>query len=184
MSKVGERIVVKKSKTGIRVEIIPQISVKDSRMLNVWLSAWSIMGIVVLTTLFFQWNIYERSQKVFMLIYLVFWSYLEFKVLYAYRWNKIGKEIIEIKNGKFSYLKLMGKRGLPFECNVSDLSYFHYEESTEKGIWNDMNRAAWMVAGEVIQYKFGKRVRRLGMKLNRTDAEKLSSILNKQSRAI
>lgn len=180
MSKIGDRIVIHKSKEGIKVEITPKISLKDSRMLNMWLSAWSIMGITVTFMLFFQWSLLQRSEIVLLLIYLVFWSYFEFKVLYAYRWNKIGKEIVEIKNEKFSYLKLVGKRGLPFECNVSDLSNFQYEESTEKGIWNDINRAAWMVAGEVIQYKFGKRVRRLGMKLSRKDAEQLSSLLNKQ----
>ena len=177
MQKIGAQIQLDKSKEELIVEIHPNISDKNKLILNAWLLLWTACGLAVVSQLFV--DSYAFEEKVFILIYLAFWAYLEFKVLYAFRWNRKGIERIELKDGKFAYTKLIGKRGLPFECEWNDLSLFHYESSTETGLWNDINKAAWMVGGEVIEYKFKHKIRRLGMKLNKKDALKLVDQLNR-----
>ncbi|MFT6716836.1 MAG: hypothetical protein ACJA0Q_001484 [Saprospiraceae bacterium] len=179
MQKIGKQIQIEKDKDSLKVEIFPNPGSKDKLILILWIIGWSLCGLAVIAQLLFYLDAYESKQIAFLLIYLSFWGYLEFKVLYAFSWNKRGKELIEIIDGKFSYTKLMGKRGLPFECEKNLLSKFAYEESTENGIWNDINRAAWMVAGEVIQYKTDDKLRRLGLKLPKKDAVKLAELLNK-----
>lgn len=178
MQNIGDQIEINKGKDTLEVTIYPKVSGKDQRILNFWLIAWSLCGLAVLSQLILPGN-YQRSEKVFMLIYLAFWIYLELKVVYAFRWNKNGKELIEIKDGKLSYTQLIGKRGLPIVYNLSEVSQFRYANETEKGIWNDINRSAWMVGGEVIQFTSEGKVRRIGMKLNQKDAERLSDLLNK-----
>ena len=179
MQKIGQQIQVEKEKNSVKIEVFPNPSSKDKLILNLWIIGWSLCGLAVLVQLFFYLDDFESNQIAFLLIYLSFWAYLEFKVLFAYRWNKKGKELIEIEEGQFSYTKLVGKRGLPFEATKDSLGKFQYEESTEQGIWNDINRAAWMVGGEVIQYNANDKVRRLGMKLSKKDALKLAELLNK-----
>lgn len=179
MQKIGQQIQVERNKDDLKVEVFPNPTSKNKMTLNFWIAGWSLCGLAVLVQLLFYSDDFEKRHVAFLLIYLSFWAYLEFKVLFAYRWNRIGKEVIEIKEGKFTHTKVVGKRGFPFEANKASLSEFLYEESTEKGIWNDINRAAWMVGGEVIQYNAGDKVRRLGMKLPKKDAIKLAELLNK-----
>ncbi|MFT6746340.1 MAG: hypothetical protein ACJAZ2_000679 [Glaciecola sp.] len=179
MQKIGQQIQVERNKENVKVEVFPNPTSKDKLTLNFWIIGWSLCGLAVLAQLIFYSDDFEKKHIAFLLIYMSFWAYLEFKVLFAYRWNKIGKEQIEIKDGKFIYTKVVGKRGFPFEADKSSLSDFLYEESTEKGIWNDINRAAWMVGGEVIQFRSEDKVRRLGMKLPKKDAVKLAELLNK-----
>jgi hypothetical protein len=179
MQKIGEQIEVEKNKDSLKVEIFPKPTSKDKMILNMWIVGWTLCGVAVLIQLLFYREDFEGNQIAFLLIYLSFWAYLEFKTLYALNWNRKGKEVIEIDQDKFSYSKILRKRGLPYESDKSTMSQFRYEESTEKGIWNDINRATWMVGGEVIQYKSGEKIRRLGMKLAKKDAVKLSELLNK-----
>lgn len=179
MQKIGSNIQVEKNKDRLRVEVYPVIDSKAKLWFNLWMLAWSFCGLAVVAQLFFYGKEFEKNQVVFLLIYLVFWAYLEVKMLYAYTWNLKGKEVISFENGVFSYTKQMGKRGLPESVNTIEIEGFRYASSTEKGIWNDINRSPWMVGGEVIEYKLGDKVRRLGMKLPKKDAVKLTEVLNK-----
>lgn len=179
MKKIGKQILVDRGGKSLKVEIVPFPNKKDSLTLKIWFVVWTILGLAVLSQFVVPIQEYSGSQKVFLGIYLVLWLYFELKVLHALRWNSNGKEHIEIKDGNFIYTVLIGKRGLPIEYKMEDLTSFHYEASTEKGIWNDINKSIWMVGGEVIQFKHNEKIKRLGRKLPKKDAEQLVQILNK-----
>lgn len=177
MQKIGEQIKFEKSAEGLKIEIYPSISKKDKMWLMIWLLSWSFCGLAVFSQLFFP---YSKDEKIILVVYLVLWAYFELKVVYAYRWQKSGKELIEIKNDKFSYTQLLGMRGLPKEYLLADLKNFKYQEKTEKGFFNDINKSAWMVGGEVIEYEVKDSIKRMGMKLSKSDASQLVNLLNKQ----
>lgn len=179
MQKIGEQITIEKTKETLRAVIVPILSKQSKLFLNLWVLGWTLCGLAVIAQLVLYADEFERNQIMFLVGYLSFWAYLEYKILYAFNWNRIGQEVIEIEGGTFSYTKLIGKRGLALKFDVSKISKFNYEQSTEKGILNDINRAPWMVAGEVIQYNVDSQIKRLGLKLSKQDAEKLSSVLNK-----
>ena len=92
---------------------------------------------------------------------------------------KSGVERIEIKEGKFYYLKEVGGRGIPMILAVEKLYKFKYAPETEKGLWNDINRSIWMVGGEVIDFPANGKLARLGMKLTKQEAEKVADLINK-----
>jgi hypothetical protein len=179
VQKIGKQIYLEKDNRRLLVEIFPNPSSKSKIWLNLWLVGWTLCGLVVMFQLLFYASEFAKEQLVFLLIYLSLWAYLEFKIFYAFLWNRKGKELIKVEGGSFSYTKLMGERGLPFEVNNTALSKFTYEKSTERGILNDINRSAWMVGGEVIEYAAGDKLRRLGMKLSESDAVKLAGILSR-----
>ncbi len=179
VQKIGKQIYLEKDNRRLLVEIFPNPSSKSKMWLNLWLVGWSCCGLVVLFQLVLYASEFEKEQIVFLLIYLSLWAYLEFKIFYSLLWNRNGKELIKVEGGSFSYTKLFGERGLPFEVDNAALSTFKYEKSTERGILNDINKSAWMVGGEVIEYTAGDKLRRLGMKLSENDAVKLSGILSR-----
>ena len=177
MQNIGDRIEVNQGKSELLVKIFPKISPRDKLILNIWLVAWTLCGVAVISQLLVGG--YSDQEQLFMLIYLVFWVYLELKVLHAYRWNKWGKEIIQLREGKMEYTKEIGKRGLPVIFNVDQSIRFRYVSEVEKGIWNEINKSPWMVGGEVVEFAVEGRVRRLGMKLDAKEGERLANLLNK-----
>ena len=177
MQKIGEQIKVEKSGQDFRIEIYPSISKKDKMWLTVWLMAWSFCGLAVVSQLFFK---YTSDEKIILVVYLVLWAYFELKVIHAFRWQKSGKELVEIKDGKFSYTQLIGLRGLPVESLLSDIKGFRFIENSEKGFLNDINRSVWMLGGEVLEYEVNGALKRFGLKLPKQDALKLIDLLNKQ----
>jgi hypothetical protein len=56
---------------------------------------------------------------------------------------------------------------------------FRYAEDTQKGFWSEINKSSWMVGGEVIEYAIDEKIKRLGMKLPKKDANQLITLLNK-----
>lgn len=139
---------------------------------------FSVCGLFIISSLFF--NDFKSEELLMIGIFLVFWSYFEFKVLFAYRWMTSGKEVIEIKEGNFYYMKQISQRGIPTCVPLSEISSFTYTEEALKGFWGEINKSIFMVGGEVIEYKSGESVKRLGMKLDQKDAVKVIEFIKRQ----
>ena len=90
-------------------------------------------------------------------------------------------EVLELKNGEFTYQKVINGRGLPIKTKISQMRPFRYAEDTEKGFWSEINKSSWMVGGEVIEYAIDEKIKRLGMKIPKKDANQLITLLNKTS---
>lgn len=176
--KISERIITEKSKDGgLTVKIFPAVKKNEQQSLLVWLVLFSACGLFILSSLFV--NDFKSEELLMIGIFLVFWSYFEFKVLYAYRWLKMGKEVIEIKEGHFYYMKQISKRGIPTCVPLSEISKFSYTNDALSGFWGEINKSVFMVGGEVVEYKSGESIKRLGMKLEQKDAEKVVEVLNR-----
>lgn len=179
MKKIGDRIQYDKpSKDELVVEIHPEMEKQKLQMLTIWTIAFTICGLIIFGSLF-TYDFRDDGEVLMVVIFLLFWGYFEFKVLYALRWNKRGKEVLQIKNGKFSYVQQISKTGIPAEVEISKMKCFGVVEDTESGFWNEINNSVFIVGGEVIEYMSDESVKRLGLKLNKKDATQLVSLLNK-----
>ena len=82
-TKAGETIIVISGK-------IPRW---QESVLFSWAVLWMFCGIAVIWQIFGEW---PREQKMYMLIFLVFWAYFAYKGLYALVWRLWGKEMIKV----------------------------------------------------------------------------------------
>ncbi len=178
MKKIGKQIEYSRPKKDeLKVEISPILPKTKMNVLILWATAWTFCGTVVLVSLFTYG--FNRDELIMVIIFLLFWMYFEFKIVHAIRWNKSGKEIVELKNGEFTYYKMINGRGIPIKSPVSKMRPFRYAEDTEKGFWSEINKSPWMVGGEVIEYAVEEKIKRLGMKIPRKEAQQLILLLNK-----
>lgn len=178
MKKIGEHISYDNArKNELKVEIIPVLTNQKSNILLLWGAAWSLCGLIIIISLFTYG--FNKDEYIMVGVFLLFWGYFEFKVLHALRWNKTGKELLELKEGEFIYNKTLNGRGFPRVMEISKLRPFVYAEDTEKGFWSDINKSSWMVGGEVVEYGFEDSIKRLGMKIPKKDAIRLITLLNK-----
>lgn len=179
MKKIGSRIEINQDKEITELFIYPFIEKQKLQLLTLWILAFTACGAFIFGSLFF-YDFKNDKEIIMIVIFLIFWGYFEYKVVYALQWNKKGKEVLTFKEGVFSYMKQISKRGLPAQVSIDSIEGFKYAEDSEGGIWNDINNSSFMVGGEVVEYKAGESIKRLGMKLTKKDADKLSDFLNKQ----
>lgn len=178
MKKIGSRISYDKpTKDELVIEIIPFMEKQQFQMLKLWTIAYSLCGLIIFGSLFF-YDFKDTSEVLMIVIFLLFWGYFEFKVLYAIQWNRKGKEIITMKNGMFSYVKQLSKRGIPLEMSISKMRPFGMIEDAEGGFWNEINNSSFIVGGEVIEYMSDESIKRLGVKLSKKDGSQLVTLLN------
>ena len=178
MKKIGQQIQYEKTgKNQLSVEIKPVLSKFKRNTLFLWGVSWTLCGLIIFSALFF--SDFKKEEYLGVGIFLIFWIYFEFKVVHAIRWNAFGKEVLNLKDGEFSYLKSISERGFPQVVEVSKLSAFRFATDSESGLWSDINKSSWFVGGEVVEYQSDGSLKRIGMKLSKKDALLLVNLLNK-----
>lgn len=178
MKKIGKQITYEKTdKTALKVVIQPFIESGKMMQLKLWSYAWTLCGLIIITSLFTYG--YNRDEYVMVGIFLIFWGYFEYKVIYALRWNLKGQEVIELDGEQMMYTKFVSGRGLPQFFDLKLMKHFVYNEATERGFFSDVIKSSWFVGGEVIQFGYDDAVKSLGMKLQKNDANQLVILLNK-----
>lgn len=92
----------------LTILIYPLYDKRKQNMLTTWLVLFSLCGIAIISQFFYD---YPTSTKLFFVVYLIFWLFFEFKVIYAIRWRKYGKEVITIDNESIYLTKKLAKEG-------------------------------------------------------------------------
>lgn len=173
---IGERITYKTDNGQLEVSISGKIPKWQETLLFGWAIAWSLCGLFILQYLFGDW---PKEQKLFLVAYLAFWAYFEYKAVYAWLWRKYGFESITIKNGDL-FLKndLLG-RGKVTKYFTQNIKDFGFLNTNPKSFGSVYFNSFWMVGGETIGFKHLSQKVTLGRQLNEKDAAKLIGVLRK-----
>lgn len=168
----GNVLIEKNGET--RITIKPHYDQLNQKLLIVWICLWTLVGLALIYQLFLLQN---DGIKTFLLVWLAFWAYFEFKVIYAYRWRIYGKEIIEIQKDKIVYSKLISARGIPIEYEKDQIRQLDYIEDKSIGFFQQISAAYWNPGKEKIQFLYGGKTIRFGMELKESEARNVVSVL-------
>jgi hypothetical protein len=153
---------------------------KDQRKLTIfkaWLIFWSIAGFIILSQLFFSF--YTREEKLYMVIYLAFWGYFEYRMLKAYYFRKYGIETVYINNDKFMLRRdILSKQGKPKYYQANHKNPFHEVEDKSGSVNRSYYTSFWVVSGGTIGFANSGGENRLGLQLPKEDAQKLIRLMN------
>jgi len=83
----SERIQINPNGEDTEIIISGKIPQNQFVMLSAWVVAWSVSGIYVLIQLFGD---LPQETKTFMMVWLAFWFYFEYKIGSACLWRKHG----------------------------------------------------------------------------------------------
>src|SRR5688572_15508611 len=100
MKVISPRVSILEKDNVFSLVILPTTDKRKMGLMFLWLLAWSVCGVIVFANYF---QITNREAKVFIIVYLSFWAYYEFKITRAFLWKKYGKEKLWIKKGKLQY---------------------------------------------------------------------------------
>ena len=144
---------------------------KKQKMLLFWIALASLGGIIIFSQFFFD---YENSTKLFIGVYLAFLFYFLFKVIYAYRWRNNGQEVIIINDGKFTFIKEIGKRGVTqiYEVDKIEKLRFFNDENTNK-FMKEMSTSYWNINKYTLVFDYDGIMVPFGLELEYNQAKRV-----------
>lgn len=170
MKVIGDRISILKKEDLLSVVILPIKENSKLRIMLTWLVAWTICGLIVL---FNFPALKDQNSKLFVIVYLSFWVYYEYKIAKAFMWRKYGKEKIWIKSGRLFYQKEIKGKGKIKEYDLDLVTDLKTVEINEGNFFDFINKSFWVTGGERLELSCQGKVTRFGMQLSDKEASSL-----------
>lgn len=172
---IGKRSSVFIKDSVFSLVIIPTAEKKKTGILFLWLFAWTVSGLIIMMS----YPQMQANAKIFLIIWLAFWAYFEFKIIRVFMWKRFGKEKLWVKGGTIFYQQEINGRGKikEYDTNlVSDLGVLELEAGN---FADSFNQSFWVKGGERLEFVCQGKHIRFGMQLNDEDAKKIAAELKK-----
>ena len=170
----SDRISIEDNAEQTKISISGKIPSTQFVTLSIWLFAWTLSGLYVITQLFTE---LPQETKTFMIVWLVFWIYFEYKIGSAWLWRKFGKEVLLIEKVKtqLRFEVAYGGKGEEFETDsIRDLQLLE----NKKGVFiKNYFSSFWVIGGETIGFSIDGKIKMFGRQLPEKDAEKLMKFI-------
>jgi hypothetical protein len=168
MKVIGNRISVLKKDDLLSVVILPLGDKRKLALMFMWILAWSVCGVIVFANYF---KIREPDAKLFILVYLSFWAYFEFKILRAFTWRKWGKEKIWIQNNVLYYQKEVNGKGRISQYELELVDDLKLIDLNDRSFSDFINQSFWIKGGERLQFSYQSRILKFAMQLSDAEAK-------------
>ncbi|MDF1673585.1 MAG: hypothetical protein P1U41_08765 [Vicingaceae bacterium] len=137
-----DRIDINKENNKLTITIKAYLEEKKQKMLLIWIVLFSVCGLAIFSQFFEN---YDNGTKVFFGVYIAFWLFFEFKVIYAYRWRKMGIEKIIVEDNELKLIKSIGKRGITQIFDVNEIKKIDFFKDTNGKFVKSMNESYWNI---------------------------------------
>jgi hypothetical protein len=163
MNLISPRVSIVEKDNVFSLVILPTTDKKKLAIMFLWLLAWTVCGIIVFANYF---QVTNRDAKIFIIVYLSFWAYFEFKIGRAFIWKKFGREKLWIKKGKIQYQREISGKGKVREYDLELINDLEVIEVSDTSFADTINQSFWIKGGERLQFQCQSKVVRFGMQLN------------------
>ncbi len=167
MKLISERVSVQEKDNVLSVVMLPTTDKKKLNLMLLWLLAWTGCGVIVFIN-YFKLN--NQDAKLFIIIYLSFWFYFEYKIARAWIWKKFGREKIWLKNGKLFLQKEINGSGKIKEYEIDLVNDVKLIELSHASFADTINQSFWIKGGERIQFQYMAKTITFGMQLSDKEA--------------
>ncbi|GIV26785.1 MAG: hypothetical protein KatS3mg027_0599 [Bacteroidia bacterium] len=120
--------------------ILPYIDKWRYWALIAWVIAWTVCGILIISSYKLTTT---NEQKLFIIVFVVFWLYYEWKMIQIFRWRKWGKEKLWIKNNELFYEESILKKSKTFKWKIEHINEVAIEEFNEKSFTDFISNSFW-----------------------------------------
>ena len=165
-----ERINISKKDNNLEIEIKAFKDNAKQKMLLVWIVLFSLCGLAILSQFFYD---YDKTTKLFFVVYLAFWLFFEFKVIYAYRWRNSGMEKIIINKTEIILINEIGKRGITQPIKINEISNLRCYEPDEPGFIKSINSSYWNINKYSLAFDYENKPVPFAIDLDKNEAKKL-----------
>lgn len=167
---MSDRISYTETSDELKIKIKALLDEKKQQLLLVWIVLFSICGILLFSQLFAD---YEKSTLIFFGVYMAFWLFFEFKVIYAYRWRKLGVEEVILTKSELILIKEIGKRGVTQQFDRDKIRKVQQFDSGENAFFKSMNTSYWNINKYTLSFKVEDNIVPFAIDLNEEESKKL-----------
>lgn len=167
-----KRITIDKTEDKLAITILAFKDNAKQTMLLVWIILFSLCGIAIVSQFFGN---YDNNTKIFFGVYIAFWLFFEFKVIYAYRWRKIGLEFVTVKKSSIILTKQIGKRGITQNYPKNEISNLRIFENADNNFIKSMTSSYWNINKYTLAFDFNNQVIPFAIDLTKKEANKILS---------
>ncbi len=179
MKQFSERIKVAEEGKSSKIWISAKIDSWKQTLLLAWFAAWTFCGIVVASQL---WADLSRDMYVFVVVYLSFWAYFEYKIAHAVLWRLYGKEIILIEPDSLKVKRDIRGYGRVVPYFKENIKKLRIVEKNPRSFAQSFNNSFWVIGGEQIVFENLGSSQGFGLQLNDGEAKKLLQYVRKRLR--
>lgn len=177
MDYIGKKISVLKKDNEISIVILA--SSKEKIKLNaffLWVVAWTVCGLFMTGQLL---SVPDYNLKAYLLGWLGFWAYFEFKSVKAYLWRKGGVEKIKIREGTLFIKREIAKKGKIEAYRTEFINNFRIIKLENNWI-KTLSNSYWVMGGERLAFDYYGRTIKLALQLSDMEAEKLFNLIKSE----
>lgn len=185
---LSERISFFKHKEGDTTIIIStKVDKWKESLLFGWLSLWTLLGLGIIYFLLFGEftkemlvNTTKENLRLYLLAFLFFWAYFQYRILKVYIWRKKGMEYFKISKEYITLKKAFGKYGKANQYNLSNIHDIAIIETKQNSYANVMAGSFWDMGNETISFEYQGKFITFGKQLDPIESKALITFLAKE----
>ena len=151
--------------------------INKQNILVLWIILWTIAGIGILSQFFFP---QPEGFTTYLIVWLAFWAYFEYKVVLAYRWRKFGLERIVIKDDMVFITREIANRGIPEKYEVNWIKNLKIKEVKKENFIAAISKAYWNPGEEKIVFDYKGKEIHFGMELSDKEVKNIVKRLGRK----
>ena len=190
---IGDRISAKdhedKSTT---IVILPKRTFWKEALLTLWLAGFTFIGAVaiyVLATGVDQLNGLPdmdveayNNQKVYLIVFIGFWLYFEYKVAAAWLWYRFGKELILIERTSIRVKKSILGYGKAKSYLIENIKKFSIIKEDKLSFGNFFQNSFWALGTDILTFEYFGKVKTFGRRVEDKEGKLLQRLIDDRVR--
>jgi len=172
----SNRIAVQHSKDFFEITIDAKIPASQFTMLSAWLLAWTIAGIYVLAQAFSM----QGDSLLYIIVWLAFWLYFEYRIGTAWLWRKTGREVFRIVGNEVHLRFEVSYGGRAEVFKREEITGFSNLENDKSAFVKSFYGSFWVIGGETIGFFHKGKMKTFGRQITASDADKIIALIKMQ----
>ena len=170
------RISIEKKEYGTLIKIKAYYEEGKQKMLNLWLFAWTLCGLAIISQVFLDAN---GELKNMILIFGAFWAYFEYMVVKAFKWRRTGEEQIFITKDAVQYGRTYNNRGVLKPYRLDQMNAVREMKDESNSFVRSFMDSYWVIGGEKLAFSYQAKIIPFGLRLSEKESKKVTQQINK-----
>lgn len=185
---IGDRVSIVDNENITTIVILPKKHRIKELLLFLWVLGFTFVGLFMMYLLIFGLDDLAIStddiegvkdkQKIYLVVFLGFWVYFEYKTVKALLWYKFGKELLKIDEVALSVKKSIfgyGKAHRYFFENIKNFSQVKEDNTSFNQFFEN---AFWTIGTDSLVFEYFGKTKSIGRRLDEKSAKLLLRLID------
>jgi hypothetical protein len=145
-----------------------------SNFIGAILLLWLAGGAYIIYSYF---GLTDQKAKIMTLVWIAFWAYFAYIMGKAFMWQRSGREILKVKNGKLYYKHDTGGRGWVQEYPLGEIKNAKINTEKNSGLLKRLGGDYWNTDCDSIRFEYKDKEIAVGYKLNEQESARVLKLL-------